>query len=60
MLSKDCKGCKYCVWMVALGLGIRCSHEENQKYKPKDEKLQNLPVVISHITENCEFYQKLT
>lgn len=33
MLSKDCKRCKYCMWSVAQGIGIRCTKEENQKYK---------------------------
>jgi len=41
--------------MVASGLGVRYTHEENQKYKKDDEQLQQLPVIISNIPDNCEY-----
>jgi len=49
MLSSDCKECKYVIWQVALGIGIRCQHKTNQKYKKSDDRLQQLPVLISNI-----------
>jgi len=55
MLSSDCKGCKYCAWMIAAGLGVRCTHKENQNYKKNDGKHQNLPVIISNIPDNCKY-----
>lgn len=60
MLSKDCKDCSYMQWMVGIGQGIRCSHPENQKYKPKEGPGSNqLPVILSFIPENCEYNTKL-
>lgn len=55
MLTKDCEGCKYRLWMVGIGQGVRCSNEENQKYK---EKESNMPIIISYVPENCSFYKK--
>ena len=55
MLSTDCKYCRYCKWMVAIGMGIRCGHDENQEYKQEDDTHKNLPVIISHIPENCPY-----
>jgi len=40
MLIKDCIGCKYLVKMIAIGLGVRCSHPQR---KPKDNTL--IPVI---------------
>lgn len=52
MKSTECKNCIYCVWVVSIGLGVRCSHIENQKY---GESFQNSPVVISKIPNNCGY-----
>ena len=56
MLSKDCIDCKYVVWMVALGQGVRCSHTEHKKYKKENEK-SNAPVVISYIPSGCNYFE---
>ena len=56
MLTDNCKSCVYCRWLVGVGLGVRCNHEENQKYKNVDDKHKELPVIISNIPENCTFY----
>lgn len=57
MLSAQCKECKYVVWMVALGQGIRCKHPENQKYKNESDS-QKMPVVISRVPEECSYKEK--
>ena len=53
MLIKDCQDCKYCQRMIALGLGVRCSNELNQKYKTRND---SLIVVISEIPE-CNLFE---
>ena len=55
MLSKYCCGCQYCRWMVGIGFGIRCKHNENHKYKKEDDKHQNMDVIISNIQTDCEY-----
>jgi len=55
MLSKDCKECRYCVWLVALGFGIRCKKEENQKYIPEDDSHKHLPVIIVYVPDGCKY-----
>jgi hypothetical protein len=51
-----CKKCKHVIWLVALGLGVRCKHEENQQHKLPTDK--NLPVVVSRIPDGCIYYEK--
>ena len=58
MLLKDCNGCIYCQRMIGVGLGVRCRLEENQKYKKADDKLPNLPVIISHVPEGSHCHTK--
>ena len=52
MLMEECARCKYKVHLIALGLGVRCTHPGNQKYKTEKDS-QNMPVVISRIPSNC-------
>ncbi len=54
MYSEVCKSCKYVVWMVGLGQGIRCNYYENQKYKKKGEN--ELPVIISNVPIGCNYF----
>ena len=56
MLSNDCKSCKYVVWLIALGQGVRCKHLQNQKYK-KEGATSETPVVISNIPNGCEYFE---
>lgn len=46
MLIKECEGCKYLNKMIAIGLGVRCSHPDR---RPKE----GLIPVISTI-DNCQ------
>jgi hypothetical protein len=55
MLLKDCQDCKYCRRMIGVGLGVRCSHPENQKFKRIDESHPQLPVIISRVSEECGY-----
>ena len=55
MLSKDCKYCKYCVWGVAIGIGIRCKKEENQKYIQESDTHKHMPVIIGNVPDGCEY-----
>ena len=57
MLIKTCRGCKYYVWMVGIGLGVRCTKEENQKYK--DGHLKNLPVIISLVPNDTKCFDNI-
>ena len=52
MLMADCKGCIHRLWMVGIGQGVRCKHEDNQQYR----KVNNLPVIISYVPE-CTYYE---
>jgi len=55
MNSEVCKKCKYVVWIVGLGQGIRCNYYENQKYKKKGDN--ELPVIISNVPIGCNFLE---
>lgn len=58
MQSSICKDCKHCAWMVGIGMGVRCKHTNNQKFKKEEDSHKNLPVIISHVPDGCEYYQK--
>lgn len=51
MTSEFCKDCKFVVWMVGIGQGIRCQHPK--LYKPGEEPL---PVISS--IEDCRMKEK--
>ena len=53
MLSRDCGKCKYLLRMIGVGLGIRCSYDENQHYVNEDSSHKKLPVIISAVPEGC-------
>lgn len=53
-----CKTCSHCRWMVAIGLGVRCVVEANQKYKLTTNN--TLPVIISRVPNDCTHYDKKT
>jgi hypothetical protein len=55
MLSKDCKSCTYCLWVVGIGQGVRCKHIENQKYKGKESEI---PIIISYVPNGCLYYER--
>ena len=47
MKTIDCKDCKWVVWLVGLGLGVRCNHPKNKE--------GDIPIIISRIPEGCEY-----
>ena len=53
MLMEECDKCKHLVRLIGLGLGARCTHSDNQKYKLKEDN-QNMPVIISRIPSDCK------
>jgi hypothetical protein len=55
MTVTECKGCKYSVWLIGIGQGVRCYKTENQKYLPEK---QVSPVLIGHISK-CAFHTKI-
>jgi len=55
MNSDVCRKCKYVVWVVGLGLGVRCNYQENQKYKKKSDN--ELSVIISNVPIGCNFLE---
>jgi len=55
MLSKVCSSCTYVFWVVGIGMGVRCKHPKNQQYIDY-EIPANLPVIISSVPDNCEYY----
>ena len=54
MLSYECSRCIHVFWAVGIGQGVRCTHPDNQKYKPKEDN-QNIPVIISYIPSKCSY-----
>lgn len=52
MLMEECARCKYKAHLIGLGLGVRCTHPDNQQYKLKDDR-HNMPVIISRVPSNC-------
>ena len=52
MLMEECGRCKYKAHLIALGLGVRCTHPDNQKYKPEEDN-QTMPIIISRVPSNC-------
>ena len=52
MLMEECGRCKYKAHLIGLGLGVRCTHPDNQKYK-REEDNQNMPILISRVPSNC-------
>ena len=52
MLTEHCRDCKNVIWMVGLGLGVRCSHPDNKEYSKT-----NLPPLISSVFD-CKIYRK--
>ena len=52
MLSNEYRKCKYVFWAVGIGQGVRCRYLDNQQYKSKEDN-KNIPVIISHIPNNC-------
>jgi hypothetical protein len=43
--------------MVGIGMGVRCKHPDNQKYKLKDASHQNMAVIISSVPKGCDYFQ---
>ncbi len=52
MQMEECGRCKYKAHLIALGLGVRCTHPDNQKYK-QEEDHQTMPIIISRVPSNC-------
>jgi hypothetical protein len=46
--DKVCANCKYMLWMVGIGQGVRCG------YKLKNGKL---PPIISHLRHTCDKFE---
>lgn len=50
MLINECNGCKYLIWQIAIGLGVRCGHP--------DRKVENeLPITINKVID-CKQFEK--
>ena len=47
MHSVNCKDCKWVLWLVGLGLGVRCNHPKNKK--------GDKTILISEIPIGCEY-----
>ena len=52
MLMEECGRCKYKARLIGLGLGVRCTHPDNQQYKLKDDN-KTMPIIISRVPSNC-------
>ena len=59
MLTKTCGSCEYCFWVVGIGFGVRCKHQDNQKYLKSGDRNIELPVIISNIPDGCEYYKSI-
>lgn len=51
---EECGRCKYKAHLIGLGLGVRCTHPDNQQYKLKNDN-QFLPLLISRVPSICPF-----
>ena len=49
---EECGRCKYKARLIGLGLGVRCTHPDNQQYKLKDDN-QTMPIIITRVPSNC-------
>jgi N-formylglutamate amidohydrolase len=49
---EECGRCKYKAHLIGLGLGVRCTHPDNQKYKLKDDN-QTMPIIITRVPSIC-------
>ena len=47
--EKVCNNCKYMLWMVGIGQGVKCRNEKNKA----DEKLYNIP----SRRHTCEYFK---
>ena len=52
MLLNECKGCRWCAWMIGIGQGVRCSHPEHRRVGYDG----NRAPTINEVHE-CKFYQ---
>lgn len=52
MQMEECGRCKYKARLIALGLGVRCTHPDNQKYKLEEDS-QTMPIIISRVPSKC-------
>ena len=51
MLIKDCEGCRFRIWMVGIGQGVRCGHPDHREIT----YVGSQPPVISKIVD-CRLY----
>jgi hypothetical protein len=51
--EKVCYNCKYMLWMVGIGLGVRCGYE----YYLKEDKHLEIPKIIPHLKHTCNKFE---
>lgn len=47
--EKVCYNCKYMLWLVGLGLGVRCGYE----YHTSEEWKAKIPEMVPHLRHTC-------
>jgi len=47
--EKACVKCKYCLYLIALGLGLQCKNENN--------KVDNKNMKIHNRNHTCEYFE---
>jgi hypothetical protein len=52
--ERVCYNCKYKLWLVGLGLGVRCGHEHLTA--PSGSKAGK-PTIIPHLRHTCEKFE---
>ena len=62
--ERVCYNCKYVLWLVGLGLGVRCGYEHitSEEKEEKKSMIERKPTPIPHLRHTCErfeFKQKL-
>mgnify|MGYP003333181790 CR=1 FL=1 len=55
--ERVCFNCKYMIWLVALGLGVRCGYKDPSKDSKTIKSLPLLPG-LRHTCDNFEFKKK--
>jgi hypothetical protein len=52
--EKVCYNCKYRLWLVGLGLGVRCGYEH---FKNEDDSTKPAIPIIPHLRHTCNKFE---
>lgn len=59
--DRNCGNCQHMTWLVALGLGVRCTHPDNRNkilYEKYPEPRHELPLLPASLDFVCEHFRR--